>query len=426
MKKEYPIKHKVLKDGTEKWTRYNPNTRKHEFHRLNGPAHIDPYGTKTYYENGKIHRKKGPAITYEYSNKKEWYVNGERHREDGPAITSHNGKHKEWYINGKRHREDGPAYIYGDLKEWYINGKRHREDGPAVIDESRGTEEWYVNGERHREDGPARYVTPNPDISKYIDKAIKDIDKVISEETNVSKLVKKLDNLIDYNKSVGKVGSEIYDEDHDVEWFKNGIRHREDGPAHIDCEGTQRWYINGELHRLDGPAVVYTDEENNEWYKDGLLHREDGPAKTDYGVDEWYIKGELHREDGPARIHREYNGRCEWYLNGNLHRKDGPAIYNDDTIENGDELSITNIAEEFKDLLIKVKNAKDVGEYRTLISDAQSKYCDLEDTLSEMRDEVYDGYERDPDELDFGYFYHGKQITKDELVIVDVGLGDLL
>ena len=31
---------------------------------------------------------------------------------------------KSWYLNGKRHRKDGPAYEGADgTKEWYLNGK---------------------------------------------------------------------------------------------------------------------------------------------------------------------------------------------------------------------------------------------------------------------------------------------------------------
>ena len=39
------------------------------------------------------------------------------------------------------------------------------------------------------------------------------------------------------------------------EWFLNGKRHREDGPAVEYANGYKSWYINGELHREDGPAI---------------------------------------------------------------------------------------------------------------------------------------------------------------------------
>jgi len=75
------------------------------------------------------------------------------------------------------------------------------------------------------------------------------------------------------------------------EWYLNGNRHREDGPAIIWADGTQVWYINDNRHREDGPAVIRAD-----------------------GTQEWYLNGKLHREDGPARIWA--NGTKEWWVNG--------------------------------------------------------------------------------------------------------------
>ena len=87
---------------------------------------IDNDGNKSWYSNGKLHRKDGPAIEFANGDKR-WYSKGKLHREDGPAIEDANGD-KEWYINGQRHREDGPAIegVNGH-KEWWINGKRVSE-----------------------------------------------------------------------------------------------------------------------------------------------------------------------------------------------------------------------------------------------------------------------------------------------------------
>jgi hypothetical protein len=41
----------------------------------------------------------------------------------------------------------------------------------------------------------------------------------------------------------------------DREWYQNGKRHREDGPAIEDANGYKAWYKNGKIHREDGPAV---------------------------------------------------------------------------------------------------------------------------------------------------------------------------
>jgi len=51
------------------------------------------------------------------------------------------------------------------------------------------------------------------------------------------------------------------------------------------------------------------------WYKDGLLHREDGPALINkFGTESWYRDGKYHREDGPAKIYKD--GSKFYFLNG--------------------------------------------------------------------------------------------------------------
>ncbi len=59
----------------------------------------------------------------------------------------------------------------------------------------------------------------------------------------------------------------------------------------------------------------YVSEDGTEmWYKDGLLHREDGPALIyDHGTMKWYRNGFLHREDGPAIIWN--NSDEEYFIN---------------------------------------------------------------------------------------------------------------
>ena len=59
----------------------------------------------------------------------------------------------------------------------------------------------------------------------------------------------------------------------------------------IDEDGTKHWYKDGILHREDGPAVEYTDG-TKQWYRDGKLHREDGPAvEWVNGATDWYLEG---------------------------------------------------------------------------------------------------------------------------------------
>lgn len=49
----------------------------------------------------------------------------------------------------------------------------------------------------------------------------------------------------------------------------------------VDSEGNIHYKNSlGRYHRTDGPAYI-TKEGFEFWYKDGMLHREDGPAVTD-------------------------------------------------------------------------------------------------------------------------------------------------
>ena len=74
-------------------------------------------------------------------------------------------------------------------------------------------------------------------------------------------------------------------------WTKNGLRHREDGPAIIDSDGTEYWCVNDNFHREDGPAIIDVNG-NEEWYLNGKLHREDGPAIIKYdGYQAWSFNG---------------------------------------------------------------------------------------------------------------------------------------
>ena len=120
-----------------------------------------------------------------------------------------------------------------------------------------------------------------------------------------------------------------------IRFYKNGILHRDDGPAVIWHDDTylpddpdepyeiEEWWVNGSLIRCD---FTYTQSwRTSYWLKDGFLHRDTGPAVSmSDGSEEWYRYGKRHRYDGPAINYP--SGWCEWYLNGKLHREDGPAV----------------------------------------------------------------------------------------------------
>ncbi|MDP2696414.1 MAG: hypothetical protein Q8O87_04190 [bacterium] len=146
-------------------------------------------------------------------------------------------------------------------------------------------------------------------------------------------------------------------------WYKNGKRHREDGPAIEYADGTKSWYINDnslteeEFNLQMRSKPIRTEHGNRvEWRLDGERHRDDGPAvEWSNGTKSWYINGKCHREDGPAvegfagdkwwylngkrlseekfniqmkskPIRTKHEDRVEWTLDGKLHREDGPAF----------------------------------------------------------------------------------------------------
>ncbi|MDA8165674.1 MAG: hypothetical protein M0017_11655 [Desulfobacteraceae bacterium] len=91
-------------------------------------------------------------------------------------------------------------------------------------------------------------------------------------------------------------GIEVISTPRAVMWRRNGVLHREDGPAYERADGTRRYYRHGVLHREDGPAVVHPDG-TCLWFRHGILCREDGPPVELGAVTrEWYWGGTFYRE----------------------------------------------------------------------------------------------------------------------------------
>jgi hypothetical protein len=71
----------------------------------------------------------------------------------------------------------------------------------------------------------------------------------------------------------------------------------------------------GELHRVDGPAFI--SRKLRAWYRQGLWHREDGPALIlSDGSCVYYQHGRRHRTDGPAVDMA--SGHKEWWIDGEI------------------------------------------------------------------------------------------------------------
>jgi len=54
-------------------------------------------------------------------------------------------------------------------------------------------------------------------------------------------------------------------------WIKDGVLHREDGPAEEEEDGYKSYLLNGKVHRLDGPAIM---DKNGfvEFWKDNIQY----------------------------------------------------------------------------------------------------------------------------------------------------------
>ncbi len=99
-----------------------------------------------------------------------------------------------------------------------------------------------------------------------------------------------------------------------VTYYLDGRYHRDGDLPAISCvDGYQAWWRNGKRHRDNGPAII--NDGNEMWFKDGNYHRVDGPAIIfKNGDKEWYWEGKRHREDGPA-VER-VDGTQKWYRYG--------------------------------------------------------------------------------------------------------------
>ena len=71
----------------------------------------------------------------------------------------------------------------------------------------------------------------------------------------------------------------------DKEWYDNGKRHREDGPAIDWIDGHKEWYRNGKLHREDGPAVEWLNGYKGWWV--GMSGIDSPRLTTTFGIPEF-------------------------------------------------------------------------------------------------------------------------------------------
>ncbi len=191
-----------------------------------------------------------------------------------------------------------------DYTKFYkmIDGKKvlHRENGPAIVSIF-GDDEYYRNGLLHRDGDLPAFIDYRGKIQRYFKHGV---------------MTREGDKPSEYNYGDIKYTNE------------KGETHRENGPAVITADGTEKWYFNGKLHR-DGvkPAIYNKNMTLVKFYKNGNIHRDgDLPASVENGRTSYYRNGKLHRDgDMPAVI--ETNGTEIYYKDGNIHRDgDKPAV----------------------------------------------------------------------------------------------------
>jgi hypothetical protein len=62
-------------------------------------------------------------------------------------------------------------------------------------------------------------------------------------------------------------------------WYRNGVVHRDDGPAYLNSDGTEVWYRNGRIHRDDDLPAVIEACGWREYWVDGVQIRVETPEE---------------------------------------------------------------------------------------------------------------------------------------------------
>lgn len=98
-------------------------------------------------------------------------------------------------------------------------------------------------------------------------------------------------------KSKVRITKETYiwknEDDKGVIYYKDGQKHREDGPAIELGDGTKEWWIGGQRHRDDGPACIYKDPDEGDFFYEWFLN---GERVTEQEVEHLIVKKNLNEK----------------------------------------------------------------------------------------------------------------------------------
>lgn len=153
---------------------------------------------------------------------------------------------------------------------------------------------------------------PNKEGNKYA--IIHAIGNIVTKKNKsvTNKII--IEKVVSYDELLNLCNGMFFNADINEErWYKNGILHRDDGPA-FTFAGVQAWCQHGKLHRDNGPAKIFFNG-SYQWYQHGKLHRDNDHAVFSDGSFFWYKNGQLHNDnDMPACMYKD--GTKKWYENG--------------------------------------------------------------------------------------------------------------
>ena len=75
-------------------------------------------------------------------------------------------------------------------------------------------------------------------------------------------------------------------QDYHYEFWLDGLRHREDGPAYSNGAGHVEYWVRGQRHRKGGPAIINSNslETVKQWWEDGKFIRSESVLKTSESI----------------------------------------------------------------------------------------------------------------------------------------------
>lgn len=373
----------LTKDGDNLYVKFSGKEgeeyyKNGKLHNDSGYAILFPWGVKEWYKDGKLHREDGPAVVtkdavrYYLDNRnyaKKTWEKKVAELKNGPQTL----KSKEVFELSKEKQElfdklrqdknwsyllpskvidisqKNDAYVYFKYKNnnneyvesWMMNGKYHRIDEPAFICDN-GEKYWYQNNNLHRLDGPAdeRYN------GYWVNGIYLLKDQFEIEQQKRKDLVKKHNyvvvdwiDVIDFKEDEKEktlyINTTVRHAAHETNakngnskrWFKNGVLHREDGPAVVWDNGSCHYWLNGKnLSQKEWAALIKQSKENQ--------FEKELKKEFPLVVANWDEVKNITRQ-GDSVILECNDGVKEYWSKKyqNLHRMDGPAVIGADKIE---------------------------------------------------------------------------------------------